>query len=44
MRGIPLPVSNHGIPEDVIQRTLSGAKEFFALPLERKMEVCICIG
>ncbi|KAH6912598.1 2OG-Fe(II) oxygenase [Coprinopsis sp. MPI-PUGE-AT-0042] len=34
-------VSNHGIPEDVIQRTLDSAAEFFALPLDKKMEIYV---
>lgn len=33
------PVSNHGIPESVIEQTLVAAKEFFALPLSAKEEV-----
>ncbi|KAF6755855.1 2OG-Fe(II) oxygenase [Ephemerocybe angulata] len=32
-------VSNHGIPEEVIAYVLAGAKQFFALPLETKMEI-----
>ncbi|KAF5319913.1 hypothetical protein D9611_011057 [Ephemerocybe angulata] len=32
-------VSNHGIPEEVIADALAGAKQFFALPLETKMEI-----
>jgi isopenicillin N synthase-like dioxygenase len=31
-------VKNHGIPEETIQGVLSASKEFFALPLETKME------
>jgi len=36
--GIPT-VTNHGISQKVIDDTLQKAKEFFALPLETKMEV-----
>ncbi|PPQ65889.1 hypothetical protein CVT26_000909 [Gymnopilus dilepis] len=32
-------VKNHGIPEDVINAVLEEAKSFFALPLEKKMEI-----
>ncbi|KAG6838421.1 hypothetical protein C0991_011755 [Blastosporella zonata] len=32
-------VRNHGIPEESIDATLEAAKEFFALPLEVKMEI-----
>ncbi|KAF9046252.1 2OG-Fe(II) oxygenase [Panaeolus papilionaceus] len=32
-------VSNHGIPEEVITRTIEGAKAFFELPSETKMEL-----
>lgn len=34
-------VTNHGIPEALIQRTLGEAKRFFALPAERKAEIAI---
>jgi isopenicillin N synthase-like dioxygenase len=32
-------VQSHGIPEEVIDNTINGAKEFFALPDGAKMEV-----
>jgi isopenicillin N synthase-like dioxygenase len=32
-------VSNHGIPESVVEQTLDAAKSFFALPLSTKEEV-----
>lgn len=32
-------VQSHGIPEEVIDNTINGAKEFFALPDRAKMEV-----
>jgi len=32
-------VQSHGIPEEVIDNTIHGAKEFFALPDRAKMEV-----
>ncbi|KAF9525548.1 2OG-Fe-II oxygenase [Crepidotus variabilis] len=32
-------VSNHGISEDLTSGALEAAKEFFALPLEKKMEI-----
>jgi len=34
-------VTNHGIPEALIQRTLAEAKRFFALPPELKAEIAI---
>jgi len=34
-------VSNHGIPESVIEQTLDVAKSFFALPLPTKEELDI---
>jgi isopenicillin N synthase-like dioxygenase len=34
-------VKNHGIPENVLERALSGAKQFFSLPLDSKIEVCL---
>ncbi len=34
-------VTNHGIPEALIQRTLGEAKRFFALPAEQKAEIAI---
>ncbi|KAI0655414.1 Clavaminate synthase-like protein [Cubamyces menziesii] len=36
-----LYVTNHGIPEETIQRALSASKEFFSLPLNKKMELDI---
>ena len=33
------PVKNHGIPDDIIDRTIEAGKAFFALPEEVKMEV-----
>ena len=32
-------MQNHGIPEGTIENALSASKEFFSLPLEKKMEV-----
>ena len=32
-------VTTHGIPDNVVQRTLDAAKVFFALPEETKMKV-----
>ncbi|OSC98036.1 Clavaminate synthase-like protein [Trametes coccinea BRFM310] len=34
-------VKNHGIPGETIERALSASKEFFSLPLEKKMELDI---
>ncbi|KIJ62668.1 hypothetical protein HYDPIDRAFT_135856 [Hydnomerulius pinastri MD-312] len=34
-------IKNHGIPEEVINTTIGGAKEYFALPLETKMKLDI---
>lgn len=34
-------VSNHGIPESTIERTLSAAQRFFSLPLPAKQELDI---
>ncbi|KAI0365343.1 Clavaminate synthase-like protein [Pilatotrama ljubarskyi] len=34
-----LYVKNHGIPEETIQSALSATKEFFSLPLDKKMEL-----
>ncbi len=34
-------VTNHGVPEALIQRTLAEAKRFFALPPDRKAEIAI---
>jgi isopenicillin N synthase-like dioxygenase len=34
-------VANHGVADDLIQRTLAEAKRFFALPPERKAEIAI---
>jgi isopenicillin N synthase-like dioxygenase len=36
---LPVPVKNHGIPDETIARALAGAKEFFTLPLDTKLEV-----
>ncbi|KAI9066009.1 Clavaminate synthase-like protein [Trametes sanguinea] len=36
-----LYVKNHGIREDTIEKALSASKEFFSLPLEKKMELDI---
>ncbi|KAJ3011863.1 hypothetical protein NUW54_g2042 [Trametes sanguinea] len=36
-----LYVKNHGIPEGTIENALSASKEFFSLPLEKKMELDI---
>ncbi|KAI0329030.1 Clavaminate synthase-like protein [Cubamyces sp. BRFM 1775] len=36
-----LYVKNHGIPEDKIERAYSASKDFFSLPVERKMELDI---
>ncbi|KAJ8487237.1 hypothetical protein ONZ51_g4303 [Trametes cubensis] len=36
-----LYVKNHGIPEETIERAYSASKEFFSLPVERKMELDI---
>ncbi|KAH9925071.1 hypothetical protein B0H21DRAFT_826664 [Amylocystis lapponica] len=36
-----LPVRNHGIPDQTIQRALSASKAFFSLPLEHKMQLDI---
>lgn len=33
------PVKNHGIPDEVITRALASAKEFFSLPLDKKMDI-----
>ena len=38
---ILLLVTNHGIPETVIERAVSAAQSFFALPTERKLELDI---
>ena len=38
---VQLLVSNHGIPSEVIEGALTAAKDFFALPLETKMEVLL---
>ncbi|KAF8993503.1 hypothetical protein BDQ17DRAFT_135183 [Cyathus striatus] len=32
-------VSNHGIPDDVIQGALTAAREFFSLPVDTKMKI-----
>jgi len=32
-------VKNHGIPEEIIQSALSASKEFFSLPIDKKMEI-----
>jgi len=34
-------VKNHGIPEEIIQSALSASKEFFSLPIDKKMEVSV---
>ena len=34
-------VTNHGIPETVIERAVSAAQSFFALPTEKKLELDI---
>ncbi|KAH9891881.1 Clavaminate synthase-like protein [Cubamyces lactineus] len=34
-----LYVKNHGIPEETIQKAYSASKEFFSLPLDKKMEL-----
>ncbi|PCH40421.1 Clavaminate synthase-like protein [Wolfiporia cocos MD-104 SS10] len=39
--GSKVIVSNHGIPEGVIEKALSRSKEYFSLPLEEKMELDI---
>ncbi|KAI8986155.1 Clavaminate synthase-like protein [Trametes punicea] len=36
-----LYVKNHGISEDIIERAFAASKEFFSLPLEKKMELDI---
>ncbi|RPD56634.1 Clavaminate synthase-like protein [Lentinus tigrinus ALCF2SS1-7] len=36
-----LYVKNHGIPEENISKALQASKEFFSLPLEKKMELDI---
>lgn len=36
-----LLVRNHGIPETVIERAVSAAQSFFALPTEKKLELDI---
>ncbi|KAL7279630.1 hypothetical protein ACG7TL_006036 [Trametes sanguinea] len=36
-----LYVKNHGISEEIIEKALSESKEFFSLPLEKKMELDI---
>jgi len=34
-----LTVQSHGIPDEVIDNTINGAKEFFARPDDAKIEV-----
>jgi isopenicillin N synthase-like dioxygenase len=36
---LPVPVKNHGIPDETIAQALAGEKAFFALPLDTKLEV-----
>ncbi|KAI0927584.1 hypothetical protein AcV5_008082 [Taiwanofungus camphoratus] len=38
-----VPVKNHGISETTIEQALSASKDFFSLPIEKKMEACISI-
>jgi isopenicillin N synthase-like dioxygenase len=33
------PVKNHGIPQNIIDRAIEVSKDFFALPLQTKLEV-----
>ena len=34
-------VRNHGIPQETIDKALAASKEFFSLPIEKKMEVAV---
>lgn len=34
-----MAVKNHGIPKETTNKALAASKEFFSLPLEKKMEV-----
>jgi isopenicillin N synthase-like dioxygenase len=36
-----VPVTNHGVPEDVIARAQDAMRGFFELPLETKMKVSL---
>jgi isopenicillin N synthase-like dioxygenase len=33
-----IAVKNHGIPEEIIESAISTSKEFFSLPIDKKME------
>ncbi len=36
-------VKNHGIPQELITRTVEAGKKFFALPEEEKMKVLLLL-